>query len=34
MSAIDFKLEVGRREDPNGDRVMVAFDGRFLDYRW
>jgi cyanate lyase len=34
MSAINFKLEVGRREDPDGDRVVVTFDGKFLDYRW
>lgn len=23
-----------RREDPDGDRVVVTFDGKFLDYRW
>ena len=34
MSAINFKLDVGRREDPDGDRVVVTFDGKFLDYRW
>ena len=34
MSAINFKLDVGRRADPDGDRVVVTFDGKFLDYRW
>ncbi|MDA8392936.1 MAG: cyanase [Actinomycetota bacterium] len=34
MSAINFKVEVSRREDPTGDRVVVTFDGKFLDYRW
>ena len=34
MSAINFKLDVSRRADPDGDRVVVTFDGKFLDYRW
>jgi cyanate lyase len=34
MSAINFKVDVGRRADPDGDRVVVTFDGKFLDYRW
>ena len=34
MSAINFKVDVARREDPDGDRVVVTFDGKFLDYRW
>lgn len=34
MSAINFKLDVSRRPDPDGDRVVVTFDGKFLDYRW
>ena len=34
MSAINFKLDIDRREDPDGDRVVVTFDGKFLDYRW
>ena len=34
MSAINFKLDVARREDPAGDRVVVTFDGKFLDYNW
>lgn len=34
MSAINFQLSVQRRKDPQGDRVVVTFDGKFLDYQW
>ncbi|OBG71679.1 cyanase [Mycobacterium sp. E2462] len=34
MSAINFQLSVERRPDPQGDRVIVTFDGKFLDYAW
>jgi cyanate lyase len=34
MSAINFRMRVERREDPAGDRVVVTFDGKFLDYNW
>lgn len=34
MSAINFKIDVSRRTDPSGDRVVVTFDGKFLDYQW
>lgn len=34
MSAINFQMNVQRRPDPEGDRVIVTFDGKFLDYRW
>jgi cyanate lyase len=34
MSAINFKLDVQRRADPSGDRVVVTLDGKFLDYNW
>ncbi len=34
MSAINFKLDVSRRTHPGGDRVVVTFDGKFLDYQW
>ncbi len=34
MSAINFKVDLTRRPDPEGDRVVVTFDGKFLDYRW
>ena len=33
MSAINFKLDVRRVPDPDGDRVAVV-EGRFLEYRW
>ncbi|MGY0489035.1 cyanase [Streptomyces sp. WG-D5] len=33
MSAIDFSMDVARREDPKGDRVVVTLDGKFLPYR-
>jgi cyanate lyase len=33
MSAIDFELSFERREDPNGDRVRLVLDGKFLPYR-
>jgi cyanate lyase len=34
MSAINFNVEFSRRPDPGGDRVVVTFDGKFLDYKW
>ncbi len=34
MSAINFRVEFSRRPDPTGDRVVVTFDGKFLDYQW
>ncbi|WP_299038297.1 cyanase [uncultured Pseudokineococcus sp.] len=34
MSAINFQVDVARRSHPDGDRVVVTFDGKFLDYRW
>ena len=34
MSAINFQLSVQRRPHPEGDRVVVTFDGKFLDYAW
>jgi cyanate lyase len=34
MSAINFRLSIERRPDPQGDRVIVTFDGKFLDYAW
>ncbi len=32
MSAIDFSVDVDRVEDPKGDRVIITFDGKFLQY--
>lgn len=31
MSAIDFKMDIDRKEDPEGDRVVITFDGKFLE---
>ncbi len=33
MSAIDFDLDVQRKEDPKGDRVVVTMSGKFLPYK-
>jgi cyanate lyase len=33
MSAIDFEIDIQRKEDPKGDRVVVTYDGKFLPYR-
>ncbi len=34
MSAINFRVDIARHPDPDGDRVVVTLDGKFLDYRW
>ena len=34
MSAINCNVELDRREDPEGDRVRVVIDGKFLKYQW
>lgn len=34
MSAINFQVDVRRRPDPEGDRVVITLDGKFLDYKW
>jgi len=33
MSAIDFTLNIDKVEDPNGDRVKVTMNGKFLPYK-
>ncbi|MBC7375494.1 MAG: cyanase [Frankiales bacterium] len=33
MSAIDFRMDVQRKPDPAGDRVVVTLDGKFLPFR-
>lgn len=33
MSAIDFTMDVDKKEDPEGDRVIVTLDGKFLPYK-
>ncbi|KXN84871.1 Cyanate hydratase, partial [Leucoagaricus sp. SymC.cos] len=32
MSMIDCKVNVDRKPDPKGDRVVLTFDGKFLPY--
>ncbi|OAH43497.1 cyanate hydratase [Dietzia cinnamea] len=34
MSAINFQIDFARRPDPDGDRVVITLDGKFLDYKW
>ncbi|KAF9233175.1 cyanate lyase C-terminal domain-containing protein [Melanogaster broomeanus] len=35
MSMIDCKVNVTRKPDPKGDRVVLTFDGKFLSYsKW
>ncbi len=33
MSAIDFELDIKKKEDPKGDRVVVTYNGKFLPYK-
>jgi cyanate lyase len=33
MSAIDFTMDVERKEDPKGDRVEITMSGKFLPYK-
>lgn len=32
MSAIDFEVDVEKKEDPTGDRIIITFNGKFLPY--
>ncbi|KIY72997.1 Cyanase [Cylindrobasidium torrendii FP15055 ss-10] len=35
MSMIDCKVSVDKKPDPKGDRIVLAFDGKFLPYsKW
>ncbi|KAJ7152091.1 cyanate lyase C-terminal domain-containing protein [Mycena filopes] len=35
MSMIDCKINIARKVDPKGDRVVLTFDGKFLPYaKW
>ncbi|OFJ52897.1 cyanase [Mycolicibacterium grossiae] len=34
MSAINFSIDVQRKPHPDGDRVVVTLDGKFLPYAW
>ena len=33
MSAIDFEIDISKKEDPKGDRVVITYNGKFLPYR-
>ena len=33
MSAIDFRMDLTREPDPNGDRVRIEMSGKFLPYK-
>jgi cyanate lyase len=33
MSAIDFRMDLKREADPNGDRVNIVMSGKFLSYK-
>ena len=33
MSAIDFKMDLQREPDPQGDRVKITMSGKFLPYK-
>jgi len=33
MSAIDFRMDLQRESDPNGDRVQILMSGKFLPYK-
>ena len=33
MSAIDFRMDLKREPDPNGDRVNIVMSGKFLPYK-
>jgi cyanate lyase len=35
MSAVDFEMDIKKRESPKGDRVVITLDGKFLPYhKW
>jgi cyanate lyase len=33
MSAIDFEMDIQKKEDPKGDRVVITMSGKFLPYK-
>ena len=33
MSAIDYKMDLTRLPDPNGDRVKIVLSGKYLQYK-
>ncbi|OBJ84164.1 cyanase [Mycobacterium gordonae] len=34
MSAINFSVDLHKKQHESGDRVVVTFDGKFLPYQW
>ncbi len=34
MSAINFKMNIEKVEDPEGERVRITYEGMFLPYKW
>jgi cyanate lyase len=34
MSAINFNVDFAKHEDPQGHRVVITFNGKFLPYQW
>jgi cyanate lyase len=34
MSAINFSVDLQKKQHPTGDRVVVTMDGKFLPYQW
>ena len=34
MSAVNFRVNIECRPHPGGDRVVITFDGKFLDDVW
>ncbi len=34
MSAINFDMNIERVEDPEGDRVRITYEGKYLPYQW
>ena len=33
MSAVDFEMDIQKKEDPKGDRVVITMNGKFLPYK-
>ena len=33
MSAINFEIDIQKKQDPAGDRVVITYNGKFLPYR-
>ncbi len=34
MSAINFNMDIERVENPEGERVRITYEGKFLPYQW